>query len=46
MYFNRKQVTGMPEHQMIEYKESCHDEFLEQICGYKNAYGGTLYWQK
>ncbi len=33
----------MPEHQTIEYKKSWHDEFLEWICGYANAYGGTLY---
>ena len=33
----------MPEHQTIEYKESWRDEFLEWICGYANAYGGTLY---
>ncbi len=33
----------MPEHQTIEWKESWHDEFLEWICGYANAYGGTLY---
>ncbi len=33
----------MPEHQTIEYKESWHDEFLEWICGYANAYGRTLY---
>ena len=33
----------MPEHQTIEYKESWHDEFLEWICGYANAYGGKLY---
>ena len=33
----------MPEHQTIKYKESWHDEFLEWICGYANAYGGTLY---
>ncbi len=39
----RKQVTTIPEHQTIEYKESWHDEFLEWICGYANAYGGTLY---
>lgn len=32
----------MLEHQTIEYKESWHDEFLEWICGYANAYGGTL----
>ncbi len=33
----------MPEHQTIEWKETWHDEFLEWICGYANAYGGTLY---
>lgn len=33
----------MPEHQTIEYKESWQDEFLEWICGYANAFGGTLY---
>lgn len=40
---NRKQVKRMPEHQTIEWKELWHDEFLEWICGYANAYGGTLY---
>ena len=33
----------MPEHQTIEWKESWHDDYLEWICGYANAYGGTLY---
>ncbi len=33
----------MPGHQTIEQKELWHDEFLEWICGYANAYGGTLY---
>ncbi len=33
----------MPEHQTIEWKEAWHDEYLEWICGYANAYGGTLY---
>lgn len=33
----------MPEHQTIEWKEAWHDDFLEWICGYANAYGGTLY---
>lgn len=33
----------MPEHQTIEWKESWHDEYLEWICGYANAYGGILY---
>ncbi len=36
----------MLEHQTIEWKESWHDEFLEWICGYANAYGGTLYMGK
>jgi len=31
---DRKQVTSMPEHQTIEYKETWHDEFLEWTCGY------------
>ncbi len=33
----------MPENQTIEWKESWHDDYLEWICGYANAYGGTLY---
>ncbi len=33
----------MLEHQIIDWKESWHEEFLEWICGYANAYGGTLY---
>ena len=33
----------MPEHQTIEWKAAWHDEYLEWICGYANAYGGTLY---
>ncbi len=31
------------ENQNIEYKESWHDKYLEWICGYANAKGGTLY---
>ena len=31
------------EAQTIEFKQSWHDEYLEWICGYANAYGGTLY---
>ncbi len=27
----------------IEFKQSWHDEYLEWICGYANAYGGALY---
>jgi len=33
----------VPGHQTIEWKELWRDEFLEWICGYANAYGGTLY---
>lgn len=33
----------MQEHQTIEWKESWHTEYLEWICGYANAQGGTLY---
>lgn len=31
------------ETQTVEFKQSWHDEYLEWICGYANAYGGTLY---
>lgn len=31
------------EHQSIECKESWQDEYLKWICGYANAYGGTIY---
>ena len=31
------------ENQTVEYKESWHDKYLEWICGYANAKGGTLY---
>ena len=31
------------ETQTIEFKQSWHDEYLEWICGYANACGGTLY---
>ena len=36
-YMNEK------EHQSIEWKESWQDEYLKWICGYANAYGGTIY---
>ncbi len=36
-------MKRVPEHQTIEWKELWRDEFLEWICGYANAYGGTLY---
>ena len=31
------------ENQNVEYKESWQDKYLEWICGYANAKGGTLY---
>ena len=31
------------ENQNVEYKESWNDKYLEWICGYANAKGGTLY---
>ena len=31
------------ENQTVEYKESWHDKYLEWVCGYANAKGGTLY---
>ena len=31
------------ETQTIEFKQSWHDEYIEWICGYANAYGGALY---
>jgi len=33
----------LPEDQNIEWKSSWRDEWLEWICGYANARGGTLY---
>ena len=30
------------ESQNVEYKESWHDKYLEWVCGYANAKGGTL----
>ena len=29
------------ETQAVEFKQSWRDEYLEWICGYANAYGGT-----
>ena len=33
----------MLEHQAIEWKLSWEDEYLKWVCGYANAYGGTLF---
>ena len=42
---NKKVGENMKEkeHQSIEWKESWQDEYLKWICGYANAYGGTIY---
>ena len=39
----KKLVVTRDENQNVEYKESWHDKYLEWICGYANAKGGTLY---
>ncbi|WP_155829651.1 AlbA family DNA-binding domain-containing protein [Butyrivibrio sp. AC2005] len=31
------------ENQVVAWKESWQDKYLEWICGYANAQGGTLY---
>lgn len=33
----------MPESQNIEYKQSWRDEYLKWICGFANAYGGSIF---
>ena len=33
----------MKEDQHIEFKQSWRDEYLQYICGFANAQGGTLY---
>ena len=33
----------MKENQHIEFKQSWRDEYLQYICGFANAQGGTLY---
>lgn len=33
----------MPEKQDTEYKEIWKDEYLEWICGFANASGGSIY---
>jgi len=33
----------MAENQNIEWKESWRDEYLKWICGFANAYGGTIF---
>ena len=40
---NKHGAENMSESQLIEYKESWHDEYLKWICGFANAQGGTLY---
>lgn len=36
-------ILEKSENQVNEWKESWHDKYLEWICGYANAQGGTLY---
>lgn len=36
-------ILKKSENQLNEWKESWHDKYLEWICGYANAQGGTLY---
>ena len=33
----------MSESQLIEYKESWHDEYLKWICGFVNTQSGVLF---
>ncbi len=33
----------MPEQHNVEYKQSWHDEYLKEICGFADAQGGVLY---
>ena len=33
----------MKENQQIEFKQSWRDEYLQYLCGFANAQGGTLY---
>ena len=45
VWYNRRGDVEMKreENQTVEYKESWHEKYLEWICGYANAKGGTLY---
>ena len=36
-------IVDENESQVVEWKESWQDKYLEWICGYANAQGGTLY---
>ncbi len=33
----------MSESQNIEYKQTWHDDYLKWVCGFANAFGGTIY---
>jgi ATP-dependent DNA helicase RecG len=39
-------ASNPSESHIIEYKESWDDKYLAWICGYANAYGGTIYFGK
>ena len=45
VWYNRRGDVEMKreENQTVEYKESWHEKYLEWVCGYANAKGGTLY---
>jgi ATP-dependent DNA helicase RecG len=33
----------MSKSQKIEYKSSCHDDYLKWVCGFANAQGSNIY---
>jgi len=40
--FHRRNTGVIPEQQNIEFKQSCHDEYLKWDCGFANAIGGMI----
>ena len=43
LYQKEGTMKNNSENQIVEWKESWHDKYLEWICGYANAQGGVLY---
>ena len=43
LYQKEDTMKNNSENQIVEWKESWHDKYLEWICGYANAQGGNLY---
>ena len=41
--FAPKFINPMRENQQIEFKQTLRDEYLQYLCGFANAQGGTLY---